>query len=426
MKIAIYNRHLGTMGGGEKYNVIIAEYLSKNNDLEIITHDKVDISVLSQRLNLDLSKVKLRYIDPEATSHDISNISREYDYFINSTYMSRVRNYAKNGVLILFFPTILDHHLTLRKSQFTHGVLSLVFNQRKKYRLIKKILKQFRYLVYIPLYPLMILTGKQNSKPIYHLRERLYNSFLRHHHFVVENGYLKTYNYIFSISEYSHYWAKKMLNLDTKILYPPVDVNEFNPGEKENIIISVGRFFVETHNKKQYEMIKAFKKLYYKDPKVRSYEYHLCGGVDNSPINQSYLSLCRREAEGYPIYIHDNIEFNDLKTLYSKAKIFWHAAGLNENVNNNPERFEHFGITTVEAMSAGVVPVVIGLGGQPEIVKNGVNGFLWLNENELVYKTLDLINNNNLQVSLSKSATESTEKFSRESMYNRIDELLGI
>jgi len=36
---------------------------------------------------------------------------------------------------------------------------------------------------------------------------------------------------------------------------------------------------------------------------------------------------------------------------------------------------EHFGITTVEAMAAGCVPLVYDSGGQAEIVSSGYNGY---------------------------------------------------
>ncbi len=52
---------------------------------------------------------------------------------------------------------------------------------------------------------------------------------------------------------------------------------------------------------------------------------------------------------------------------------------------------EHFGITTGEAMSAGCVPVVINKGGQPEIVRDGVDGFVWNDSRELKEITLKLI-----------------------------------
>ena len=159
------------------------------------------------------------------------------------------------------------------------------------------------------------------------------------------------------------------------MLYPPVDIEQFYPANKKNIILSVGRFFVGGHCKKQLEMIKAFKEIYNGNDTLKGWEYHLVGGVSNNKRDQEYLKKCRREAQDYPIYFHINAPFKDLKTLYSNAKIFWHAAGFGEDETKHPERMEHFGITTIEAMASGCVPIVINKGGQPEIVRSGTDVF---------------------------------------------------
>ena len=69
--------------------------------------------------------------------------------------------------------------------------------------------------------------------------------------------------------------------------------------------------------------------------------------------------------------LHADASGAELRDLYGRASIFWHAAGLGEDPERHPDRYEHFGITTVEAMSAGAVPVVIDAAGQAEIVEQG-------------------------------------------------------
>jgi glycosyltransferase involved in cell wall biosynthesis len=59
----------------------------------------------------------------------------------------------------------------------------------------------------------------------------------------------------------------------------------------------------------------------------------------------------------------------------------------------NPELTEHFGISTVEAISAGCIPLVVGRGGQPEIVTNP--DLLWQTIEELIEKTQAVINTPN-------------------------------
>ncbi len=61
-------------------------------------------------------------------------------------------------------------------------------------------------------------------------------------------------------------------------------------------------------------------------------------------------------------------------TIFQRAQV-WQAA-----LSAPYDLFVAFtfsGMTTPEAMSAGCVPVVIRKGGQPEIVRHGLDGFLW-------------------------------------------------
>ena len=80
-----------------------------------------------------------------------------------------------------------------------------------------------------------------------------------------------------------------------------------------------------------------------------------------------------KSAEGYDIDILENATFNEIKNLYSTAKIFWSSAGYKIDQLKNPEKLEHFGMTVVEAMSSGVVPIIFDGGGHREIIKNKVS-----------------------------------------------------
>ncbi|MCX6724523.1 MAG: glycosyltransferase, partial [Candidatus Shapirobacteria bacterium] len=126
----------------------------------------------------------------------------------------------------------------------------------------------------------------------------------------------------------------------------------------------------------------------------------------------------------YPIEIITNPQFNHLKRLYGQAKIFWTAAGFGFDEAKEPEKMEHFGITTVEAMAAGCVPIVINKGGQKEIVKEGENGLLWEKETDLIAKTLKLMGDQKEWQTLSKKAQKKSQDFSEKVFYQRIKEII--
>jgi glycosyltransferase involved in cell wall biosynthesis len=138
------------------------------------------------------------------------------------------------------------------------------------------------------------------------------------------------------------------------------------------------------------------------------------------------LDKVRAEAEGYPVFFHFDAPFEVLQQLYGQAKIYWHASGYGENVNRRPDRFEHFGISTVEAMAAGCVPVVIGKGGQKEIVINHETGFLWETLEELMDYTEQLARNPTLWAKMSQAALQRAQDFSKEVFASRVYELMLI
>lgn len=224
---------------------------------------------------------------------------------------------------------------------------------------------------------------------------------------------LIVYNSFFTKNYSEKYWGLK-----GEVIYPPVDIKSFKKAKKKNQIITVGRFFGFLRDKKHELMIKAFKKMV-DSGKMKDWEFHLAGGAGEG--DTGYVEELKGLSKGYPIHIHPNLPFKDLKLLYSEASIYWHAAGFGET---DATKMEHFGITTVEAMASGCVPVVINLGGQKEIVQKGIDGFLWDSPEDLETKTLELIKNDGLMQKLSESAKKSSVKFSKEEFRRKIRNLI--
>lgn len=190
--------------------------------------------------------------------------------------------------------------------------------------------------------------------------------------------------------------------INTSVLYPPV--TQMVQGQKSKTILNVGRFGSPTHPKKQEVLVKAYLKL---PTRIRKqWNLILAGGYRNE---EKYLEKLSKLSGRENILVITNPSFSQLKSLYSQAAIYWHAAGAGES-DKYPERMEHFGITTVEAMSAGCVPIVIGKGGQPEIVSS-IEGRLWNTETELVTATVELIDNPDLMAVYAKASREKAKLF---------------
>lgn len=215
---------------------------------------------------------------------------------------------------------------------------------------------------------------------------------------------LKNFDHIICNSHFTKSVIDKNYGCHSAVLYPPVTL--MPQAQKDKTILSVGRFDNILHSKRQDVLISVFKAL-----PQSGWKLVLAGGsIDTS----GKVKSLQKFIGDYPIEIIVNPSFKQIQELYSKASIYWHAAGFGSNLKKSPEKAEHFGITTVEAMSAGAIPVVYAGGGQLEIVKEGENGFLWHTETELINKTNQIIRSKINMTNLTTNAINTAKEFSQD------------
>lgn len=199
----------------------------------------------------------------------------------------------------------------------------------------------------------------------------------------------------------------KEFGIKSIVIYPPVDTESFKPKHKENLILYVGRFSRILQSKGQEILISAFKNFY--DGGHTDWKMILAGGMEVGA--GEFLRELKNLSNGYPIEIIESPSFAKLKDLYGTSRIFWSAAGFGQDEKETPERMEHFGITAVEAMKSGAVPFLYDGGGHKEIVKDGVNGYLWKDINGLVERTAEIVNNKQFR-SFEVSSKSTANQFS--------------
>lgn len=158
-------------------------------------------------------------------------------------------------------------------------------------------------------------------------------------------------------------WGKESLRY-----FMPVDGDMF-VGNKQKRILHVSRFAAPNQyaDKGHRQMIHAFGTM-----RLDDWEFVLAGSVD--PDQAGYFSSLMADAVGTSIKFAPSLPRLELVKLYASSAIYWHATGI--GMPDVPGAQEHLGITTIEAMAAGCVPVVLGTGGQREIVTDKVNGVL--------------------------------------------------
>jgi glycosyltransferase involved in cell wall biosynthesis len=228
---------------------------------------------------------------------------------------------------------------------------------------------------------------------------------------------------IFCNSFFTENFINRKFNIKSNVLYPPVNLHVVKDMRKENIILHVGRFNVDSYGvnyKKQDIMIDVFKKMV--GMGLKNWKFKLVIGIKNS--DREKLSKLKEISKGYPIELMENISNKELWEHYSKAKIYWHATGYGEDLRKYPEKAEHLGISTIEAMGSSCVPVVFNAGGQKEVVENNNNGYLWENVEDFISKTNVLIKNEKLLRAMSLAAAKRSEIFSENRFCDELTKII--
>lgn len=117
--------------------------------------------------------------------------------------------------------------------------------------------------------------------------------------------------------------------------------------------------------------------------------------------------------------IADDLEINDA-VIFTGPKTsdevpsYYHASSLFVSASTS----ETQGLTFVEAMACGVVPVAKYDYNLEDVIKNGQNGYFFNTEDELVSKVLELYDTDLTDVS--KKAYQDAQKYSSENFYKNI------
>lgn len=223
-------------------------------------------------------------------------------------------------------------------------------------------------------------------------------------------------------SSFTKRFIDREYGVNSVVVYPSVDIDAFKSDlrEKEKIILAVGRFSQLKQAKNQDILIKAFSKVCQSD--LSRWRLILAGGSEVGGKN--YVKKLRLLSSNLPVEIVENPDFEKIRSLYAKASIFWSASGFGVSEIENPERVEHFGISVVEAMASGAVPIAFEAGGHKEIISHGNDGFLWKKEDDLIKLTKKVANNENLWLYLSRASIEKSKQFSYRVFSDRIKKLL--
>jgi glycosyltransferase involved in cell wall biosynthesis len=253
---------------------------------------------------------------------------------------------------------------------------------------------------------------------------------LHYIHFPMENHiagssifhklYLESYQLFMANSNFTKKWTNTYNNKikNIHVVYPPVSIKKYDFNqEKRFIILTCGRF---TYEKSYKFLIECFKK--YQNEYFNDFEFYIVGSLN--PKKKSYFDSLVEFSKGYKIKFITNMDYNNLMETFKFSMFYWHSMGVLVDADVNPLGVEHFGISLIEAMSSGCVPIVINKGGPAEIVTEDVNGCKWLTMDELAQKTFQLINDPEKYKKLQLNAVESSQQYCVDNFYKNFDSIL--
>ena len=209
-------------------------------------------------------------------------------------------------------------------------------------------------------------------------------------------------------SNYSAAHLRERYQTDDVVVIPPcIEAEQFQTGPKEPLIFHVSRFALPSAfaDKAHVAMIQAFKELCQRG--LSGWRLILAGAVIDEG-EAAYTAHLAKHAHGFPVEVKQNLSAEELRDLYARASVYWHATGFSVK---EPAAQEHFGITILEGMASGAVPIVLNSGGPPEIVTNDENGYLFNTMEELIENTWAVATQPELWKRLSRAARARARDF---------------
>ena len=348
MKANIIYSDLNPCGGGERLTLVtMRAILEMGIDIELTTLEKPNTTKLENAYGKSIASVikniKKVNILKLLEEQSISNaIGKEYDIIINT-----------HGDIVPYYNKSLSKNNAIT---YCHFPSARFFIQSEDKAYLEKHLKIGR----ASLNSVTASTNQHNPrKNSIAFNKKRYLKWLKD---AYEN--LMKNSTVLTNSEYSRRAIFKTFGIDNAIVVsPPVDVDSFRNGalsssssscvEREDIVLVVCRI---DPLKKVENAIKLAKLL--KENNIGT-GMKIVGSLDVYYFDYYYYLKKLIEDFNLADYVtfETDVSFDKLISFMRKSKIYFH-----------PRSQEHFGISIVEAMSAGLIPIVPTTGGQTEFV----------------------------------------------------------
>lgn len=198
----------------------------------------------------------------------------------------------------------------------------------------------------------------------------------------IDINHSKRPDFIISNSLFIKGWIKKNYDLDSKVIYPPVDTKLFKFQKSKQ------DYFITSARLEPYKRVDLLVKAFNKTQET----LYIIG---DGSMKKKLIKIANRN-----IRFFDFLEPKDVMKLVSKAKAFVHAG------------IEDFGIAPVEAQSTGTPVIAYNKGGLSETVIDGKTGILFNSQSaDAILEALNRFKKTKFNF---RKISEHAERFSEE------------
>ena len=351
MKILLIHPRLSVKGGGERVAI---------HSILAATKAGHEVSLLSEEFD-------------EASFEDFYGCSGLFDK-IDRAYYPAFRPVFSPRVLL--YQRLVYHWVRIRKA-VSRDSFDIVLSTQDIGYIPSTHAPVIQY-CYFPEYFSHLQTS---SSPVWRLYYRPASAYYRNR--------VRRVGILLSVSDFTRGFITKKWKRDSKTVYPPCPVEAFSELSKvqprENLVVTIGRIVPE----KRFHLFVELARLV---PETR----FVAIGSLSEDSSAYYERLTRTAPENVSFVLSP---LRKVKNILGRAMAYVHCA---EN--------EHFGITIVEAMAAGCVPIVHDSGGPREIVTSDV-GFRWSNLSVAARQIGMLAENDSLRRELSVASSVRATQF---------------
>jgi glycosyltransferase involved in cell wall biosynthesis len=314
LKIGVYHPSLYNFGGGEFVALVVVNSLAKNGyDVELLTSKKIKQDQVKKMMGEQIASSVKMIFQP---------------------------SYTHPGGSFDLFPTVFHSRaLKSRCDILVDTYSNCVFPWTDVCYIHFPFLNRFNYSKVFPYL---------KDKHVRHLSGLPYLLYAR-----------KIQDYknklIIANSQFTANSIKEFIDVDVKVIYPPVASNSFKQSSfnrrdspKEDLVVTVSRFSED----KKLETIPYIAKQTEKE--VR---FVIIGLLHDRKVYEALIRSVKKLGLTEKVKIMPNAPKKELEDVLRRAKIYLHTTFE-----------EHFGISIVEAMASGCVPITHNSGGMIEFV----------------------------------------------------------